>query len=372
MQILRFFAKKPVGAVIATAFSVALFAPASSALAATDVNVWHSLNAHNKQVFESLVKRFNRAQDDVHVRLQAFDDTRAIDGALAMVSEDDARPNLVQLDETKVPDMPAYRSYIQPLHQLLARHPIGEVDWFLPAQNLASRDSQGRLTAFPYMLDVPVMFYNVAALEKAGLAPAKPSRSWSALQKQVVTMANNGSRQCPITSDQPVSINLENLAAVNNQNFVTQGPGGAPGFKFDALYIRHLSLMISWVRSELLVKPEFNSVAGQRLDDGECGILLSHSGNLGWFDSNRGLNYAISAIPYYPEVTETPGLPFVGGAGLWATKGHGDAAEAATAAFLGWLSKPEQAQTWFESTGFLPLTQQAYSNATLKGEAMQQ
>jgi len=93
---------------------------------------------------------------------------------------------------------------------------------------------------------------------------------------------------------------------------------------------------------------------------------------MGWFDGNRGLNYGVSAIPYYPEVTETPGLPFVGGAALWATKGHGDAAEAATAAFLGWLSKPEQAQTWFESTGFLPLTKQAYSNASLKGEAMQQ
>src|SRR5699024_12744061 len=53
------------------------------------------------------------------------------------------------------------------LHQLLAKHPIGTVNWFLPPQNTAARDGQGRLTAFPYMLDVPVMFYNVAALEKA-------------------------------------------------------------------------------------------------------------------------------------------------------------------------------------------------------------
>jgi len=372
MKILRFFTKKPMGAAVTATLATALLAPTPVVLAATDVNVWHSLNPHNKQVFEGLVKRFNRSQDEVHVRLQAFDDTPAIDGALAMVDADDARPHLVQLDETKVPDMSAYRSYIQPLHQLLAKHPIGTVNWFLPPQNTAARDGQGRLTAFPYMLDVPVMFYNVAALEKAGLSPAKPSRSWSTLQKQVVTAANKGSRQCPITSDQPVSINLENLAAVNNQNFVTQGPGGAPVFKFDALYIRHLSLMISWVRSELMVKPEFNSVASERFENGECAILLSHSGNLGWFDNNRGLNYAVSAIPYYPEVTETPGLPFVGGAALWATKGHGEQAEAATAAFLGWLSKPEQAQTWFENTGFLPLTQDAYDNAAFKSEAMQQ
>src|SRR3546814_6505646 len=106
-------------------------------------------------------------------------------------------------------------------------------------QNTFARDSKGRLVAFPYMVDVPVMYYNVDAFKKADLKPAVPRRAWSGLQDQLVTLANNGSRNCPLTSDQPVSINLENLAAVNNQLYATNDNGlkgkSKPAFSFDVM-----------------------------------------------------------------------------------------------------------------------------------------
>lgn len=337
----------------------ALLATSMATSAATTIDVWHSLSPHNSRSFETLVKKFNKQSDHVQVKLSAYHNADAIDEALGKISKDAQRPHLVQLDEAHVPDMVATRSYIQPLHVLLAKHPIKDADWFLPAQNSAARDSKGRLQGFPFMLDVPVMFYNVDAFKKAGIDPAMPKRPWNELQDQIVTVANNGSRQCPITSDQPVSINLENLAAVNNQSYVTQAKG-ASEFRFDSLYIRHLALMISWVRSELMVKPDFNDVATQRFADGECAVLLSNSSNLGWFASQRDLNMGLSGLPYYPEVAPTPGLPFVGGAALWVTSGHAKGDDAATAEFLAWLSQTDQAAYWYEKTGFLPLTKQAF------------
>lgn len=356
--------------------SVALLATSVSAVSAAEIHVWHTLNEHNKQIFERFVKQFNKDSQNTRVMLKSFDSTEAVDAALSVIKQDRDRPHLVQLDETRLPEPEAMRSYIQPLHVLLAKHPIEGVSWFLPEQNTAGRDGKGRLVAFPFMLDIPVMFYNIDAFKKAGLNPAKPERSWSGLQEQVVTAANNGSRQCPITSDQPVSINLENLAAVNNQPFTTaQNPRSAKGaaaFNFDALYIRHLSLMISWVRSELLVKPEFDHVSAQRFANAECAVLLSQSSNLGWFDAQRALNFGISGIPYYPEVTATPGLPFVGGSALWATSGHSKEDDAATAEFLAWLTQTEHAAKWYEETGYLPLTKQAFEHASSKGTLMGQ
>lgn len=349
----------------------ALLASSFSVAVAADINVWHSLAPHNKAVFEDLVKQFNRHSKDTRIKLKAFDNSEAIDDALARIDKDRNRPHLVQLEEARLPDMSAMRSYIQPLHVLLARHPVDGVDWFLPAQNTASRDSKGRLVAFPYMLDIPVMFYSIDAFKKAGLNPAKPERAWSDLQAQVVTVANNGSRQCPITSDQPVSINLENLAAVNNQPFTAaqnaRAARGAPTFNFDAMYIRHLSLMISWVRSELMVKPDLNHVAADRFANGECAVLLSQSSNLGWFGSQRALDFGVMGLPYYPEVTSTPGLPFVGGAALWATSGHAKEDDAATVEFLSWLAQADQAAKWYEETGYLPLTKQAFEKAGGRG-----
>lgn len=335
-----------------------------AAAAATDIQVWHSLNPHNKKVFEDLVKDFNKDQKDVKVELKAFDKPEDIEAALAKVKKREDKPSLVQLDDSHAPDEIAERSYIQPLHAMVAKYSIKDAKWFLPQTNTFIRDTKGRLLAFPYMVDVPVMYYNIDAFKKADIKPAVPQRSWKGLQDQLVTLANNGSRNCPLTSDQTVSINLENLAAVNNQPYMTEDNGlkakGNPVFTFDAMYIRHLSMMISWVRTELLVKPEFDEVAAKRFANGECAVLMSTSSKLGWFKDSKKLNFAISGLPYYPEVTQKPGNPFVGGSALWAISGLSKESDAASVQFLAWLSQPKQAADWFQNTGFLPLTKQAF------------
>ncbi|MFA5521616.1 MAG: extracellular solute-binding protein [Castellaniella sp.] len=341
--------------------------------ASTDIQLWHSLDAHNRQVFETLVKQFNRQSKTTQVRLSAYKDQAGVDAALARISQDKDRPHLVQLPEHYDPDVLARRSYIQPLHVLMGKHPLRGFEWFLPAENRAVRDAKGRLLAFPYMLDIPVMYYNQDAFRKAGLQPPVPERSWSGLQAQLVTAANNGSRRCPLTSDQSVSVNLENLAAVNNQPYAKPArKGAAPAFDFDVMYIRHLSLMISWVRSELMVKPEFNAVAAERFAKGECAVLMSQSSRLGWFAAQRSLNVGIDGLPYYPEVTRTPGLAFVGGSALWATRGHAKLEDVSVMEFLGWLAQAEQAATWFEQTGFLPVSRQGFEAARASGALMKQ
>lgn len=336
-----------------------------AATAATEVRVWHSLSPYNKDVFEDLVKSFNKDQKDIKVQLKAFDTEQDVEAALASAKKRDDRPHLVQLDDDRAPEEIASRAYIQPMHALLAKHPIKEAKWFLSEQNTFARDSKGRLLAFPYMVDIPVMYYNTASFKKADLKPAVPQRAWSGLQDQLVTLANNGSRKCPLTSDQPVSINLENLAAVNNQLYASQDNGlkgkGNPTFDFDILYIRHLSMMISWARTELLVKPEHNSVATKRFANNECAVLMSTSSNLGWFKDTKKLDFSVSGLPYYPQVTSKPGSPFVSGSALWVIASQSKESDAASAQFLGWLAEPKRAAQWHQNTGFLPLTQQAFA-----------
>src|SRR5690625_1933150 len=149
----------------------AVMVTSMAAVSATQIELWHSLNPHNKQVLEDLVKKFNRESSDVRVKVKSYDSTEAIDDALSRARSASDRPHLVQLDEARLPDVQSRRDYILPLHQLLAKHPIKGVEWFLPAQNTAARDSKGRLVGFPFMLDIPVMFYNIDAFKNAGLNP---------------------------------------------------------------------------------------------------------------------------------------------------------------------------------------------------------
>lgn len=345
-----------------TALAGALAAMSPAAFA-TDITVWHALNAHNSGTFEKLVKQFNRQSKDVTVKLEAFQSPEVLEGKLAGTAKG-ARPNLVQLEFGRSTEANDGHSGVKPLYSLLAKYPIKDVKWFVHPENGFARDDKGRLMAFPYMAEVPVMYYNISAFQKAGLNPQKPSRAWSELQGQLVDLANRATRNCPATTDQPVSINLENLAAVNNQFFTSNKNGtakGTPSFAFDTVYVRHLSLMISWVRSELMVKPEFDSSATTRFANNECSVLLSESGNLGTFRDVRGLDFGISGLPYYPQVTKTPGNPFVDGAALWVTDGQSNEQEKAVAAFLAWLAQTDNAAQWYQETGFLPLTEQAFA-----------
>ncbi|MGG4775027.1 extracellular solute-binding protein [Alcaligenaceae bacterium 429] len=349
-----FFSSAVSGRLTAIAF---LMTATSAASAATDIQVWHALPEYNKVVFEELVRNYNRSQDDVRVNLRAFESEDQLDTAL---QADSSKPNLFQMGETSGLDDVAQRSYVQPMHALLTKASAGNQRWFLPAANNFMHDTRGRMLALPLMAEIPVMFYNIDAFKRAGLEPTQPQRVWQGLQDQLVTLANNGSRRCPLTSDQPVSINLENLAAVNKQ-FYAGDNNSRRGFDFDILYVRHLSTMISWVRSELMVKPEFGPQSVDRFQGGECAVLLSNSGNIGRLNAQRGLNYAVTGLPYYPQVTAQPGNPFVSGSGFWASKGKSNDEDKASAQFVNWLASDDVAQKWYESTGYLPLTQAAYA-----------
>ncbi|WP_066454504.1 extracellular solute-binding protein [Castellaniella caeni] len=331
--------------------------------AATNVPVWVSLNGHNAEAFQSLVKAYNRSQSAVQVQVRAFDTPAALNQALDGAARGKGLPALAQLGDSHTLEEISARSYVQPLYTLQKSGPLKNVRWFVSSDNAFIHDAKGRLMAFPAMLEVPVMYYNQDAFKKAGIAPAAPKRTWMDLQGQLVDLANHGSRQCPLASDLPVSINLENLAAVNNQLYASADNGlkakGLPSFSFDTTYVRHLSLMVSWVRSQIMVKPEAGLQSASRFAEGQCAVFMSNSGNIGQFNSQRKLNYAVSGLPYYPEVTKVPGNPFVSGAGLWVMKTSKPVTEAA-ASFLAWMAQPEQAARWYQETGYLPLTQAAF------------
>ncbi|MFV0284016.1 MAG: extracellular solute-binding protein [Castellaniella sp.] len=331
--------------------------------AATEVPVWHTLKGHNAEAFQSLVRAYNSSQSNVKVVERAFDTPEALDQALGSAAKSKNLPALAQIGDSHTLKDVAQRSYVQPFYALQKSSALKNTRWFVSSDNAFIHDARGRLMAFPYMLEIPVMYYNQDAFKQARLVPAVPQRTWMELQGQLVTLANNGSRKCPLTSDLPVSINLENLAAVNNQLYASADNGlkakGLPSFSFDSTYVRHLSLMISWVRSEIMVRPDAGTKSISRFAQGECAVLMSSSGHIGEFLTRRSLRYAVSGLPYYPEVTRKPGNPFISGAGLWVMKSEKSVTDA-TVAFLGWLSQPEQAARWYQQTGFLPLTQAAF------------
>jgi len=274
----------------------------------------------------------------------------------------------VQLTDNHSPEVVAQHKAILPMYELLAKYPIKDLNWFVPATSSFTRDGKGRLLAFPWMAEVPVMFYNTAAYKKAGLDPNKPARTWTALQAELLKLRDVADIDCPYASSDQVAVHLENLAPVNNQLFTSNNNGldavtkksAAPAMQFDTLYMRHISLMVSWKRSLLFTAYSGDNASDKLFAKGECAVLTANSGAFGQFLATKSLSFGVSPLPYYEQATKEGGKPFVSGSALWALEGHPQAQEKATAQFLAWLSKPVVAAEWHQRTGYLPLTEAAF------------
>ncbi|MFJ1302359.1 extracellular solute-binding protein [Pseudomonadota bacterium AL_CKDN230030165-1A_HGKHYDSX7] len=346
-------------------FGLALAATGIAHADTVEIQVWHVLNGANKAEFEKLAKQYNKEQKDVSVKLRDFPSEAALQSEAAAALKAKKAPNLVQLNDNHSPEVVAQHKAILPLHQLLAKYPIKDLNWFLPATSDFVRDGRGRLLAFPWMAEVPVMYYNTALYKKAGLNPNQPARTWSELQAELLKLRDVADIDCPYATSEQVTVHLENLAPINNQLYATNENGlgkgkAAPTMQFDTLYMRHLSLMVSWKRSLLLTAYSGDKKSDQLFAKGECGVLTSTSGSFGQFLNTRSLSFGVAPLPYYDQATKAAGRPFVSGSALWAVEGHPQAEEKATANFLAWLSKPVIATEWHQQTGFLPLTEAAF------------
>ena len=202
------------------------------------------------------------------------------------------------------------------MYELLAKYPIKDLNWFVPATSSFTRDSKGRLLAFPWMAEVPVMFYNTAAYKKAGLDPNKPARTWTALQAELLKLRDVADIDCPYASSEQVTVHLENLAPINNQLFTSNNNGldavtkksAAPGHAVrHASHMRHISLMVSWKRSLLFVAHSGDNASDKLFAKGECAVLTSNTGAFGQFLNTKSLSFGVAPLPYYDQVTKDGG-----------------------------------------------------------------
>lgn len=350
-------------------FGAALAVAGAAHAAPVEIQVWHTLPDANKAEFEKLARQYNKEQGHVKVTLRAFSTQAQLQQETAAAVKAKKAPNLVQLDDNHSPEVVAGHEAILPMYKLLAKYPIEDLNWFVPATSSFIRDGKGRLLAFPWMAEVPVMFYNTAAYKKAGLDINKPARTWNGLQGELLKLRDEADFDCPYASSDQVAIHLENLAPVNNQPFISDNNGldavskkkrGVSAMQFDTLYMRHISLMVSWKRSLLFMAHTADNGADKLFAKGECAVLTGSSGAFGQFLNTKSLAFGVAPLPYYDQVTRTEGQPFVSGSALWALEGRPPVEEKAAAQFLAWLSKPVIAAQWHQHTGYLPLTEAAF------------
>ena len=353
---------------ISTFLGTALFAVCTAQAAPVEVDVWLTLSPYNLNELEKLAKQFNNEQNETKVNVKGFPNRAALRAAGQKAIAENRKPNLVQIEDDRSPELTAMHKEILPLHELLKQYPISDLNWFLPQTTGFMRNSKQQLLAFPFMAEIPLMFYNIDGYKKSGLDANKPPATWIELQGNLIALRDKADYTCPYGTSQQVNIHLENLAPINDVLLVTPNNGldtgkQQPELNFDSVFMRHLSIMVSWKRSDLFTQHTNGDEADEMFAKNKCAVVTTGSGVLGQFLDTRGLKFGVAPLPHYQQVSEKPGTPFVGGSALWATSGHSKEENKATMSFLAFLSKPVVASAWHQKTGFLPLTDAAYRTA---------
>jgi len=353
-----------------TAAVVAL--AAHGAAAQTKIEWWHAMGGELGQKVEQIAAGFNASQSGYQVvPVYKGNYTETMTAAIAAFRAGQ-QPDIVQVFEVGTASMMAAQGAIYPVYELMAD---AGVTWdpkaYLPAVVGYYTDTDGNMLSMPFNSSTPVMYYNKAAFEKAGLDPNKPPRTWPELAEASRKIIDSGAASCGFTTGWQSWVQLENLSALHNVPFASEENGFAGlGTRLEItgdVAVRHISDMADWSKSGVFKYGGRRSDSAPLFYSGECAMYMNSSASYAGVKGNVKFPFGVAMLPTYPEVKGAPQNSIIGGATLWVLKGKPADHYKGVAEFFNYLSKPDVQADWHQFTGYLPITQGAYELSKQQG-----
>lgn len=315
-------------------------AAARAPVARLPIDFSHQLDEVRAERLEQLVERFNSQQKDYELRL-----VRRLEG------DPPALVNLVTREEQA--RFAANRVRFRPLHEVMreAKLPL-DGGKLAPELRVGISDARGRLFALPLALSTPVLYYNKAAFQQAGLDPETPPKTWWEVQQAADKLFDAGSR-CPYTTSWPAWVHIDNVSAWNGAE-VSDTKGR---LVFNGLVqVKHIALLSSWYKSKFFAYYGRRDEADHRFAAGECGMLTSSSSLYATLRGNSTVEVGIAPLPYHDDVRGAPQQTLADGASLWVGGGYKAGEYKGVARFVSFLLGAEPQVELTRAGGFLPMT----------------
>ncbi len=327
--------------------------PAPVPVAPLDIVLRHNVSGSALDVLATLALRFNDAEEKRRrgggrIRLE---DARGL--------EDKSRlPHLAFFDQEDVLGVFATRPRFRPLHQVMAAGGLKfDPKTFYPQMSDPVEDVAGRMQALPLGMSLPVLFYNKAAFERAGLNPDVPPKTWWELQEAAGALRRAGF-DCPLTSSRFAWVHLENVAAQHGEPQLVKN-GKVDRLALNNLVnVKHLALLTSWHKSLYFVYSGPGREGDDRFSNGACAMLTGESALYAHIRrAQPEFPLGIALLPHYDDVYGVrPSHVLPDGAALWVLAADKKPELEIVARFVAFLLQPDIQREWVRTTGFLPMT----------------
>ncbi|WP_240695255.1 ABC transporter substrate-binding protein [Thermus caldilimi] len=323
------------------------------------IQFWHSMGGTLGEATQELVNRFNASQDKVEVKAQyagTYDD--GINKLLAALRSKNP-PHLVQVYDIGTQILVDSQGAI-PVQDFIQRDRI-DLNRFI-RQPLNYYTVGGRLQSMPFNSSTPLVYFNLNALQEAGI---KPKQEWTF--EELADVARKLTKRDASGKVVRYGIALADYGwfleqiSYNNGFYYCNNENGrkAPATEVN-LDNPAVEKYFNWFLS--LYKEGVLLYVGRRTADsqsafatGKAAITFDSTAVLAGITRTVGGKFRIYTgyFPYFQEFGRT-GVS-IGGASLWLMKGPNPPEVEAAWSFIKWLVQPEQQALWHLKTGYFPL-----------------
>ena len=342
--------------------AAAVLASASTAFAQTEIQFWHAMGGNLGETVNALAEGFNKSQTEYKVNpVYKGSYTEALTAAIAAFRAKQA-PHIVQVFEVGTANMMAAKGAVYPVYQLMAdaKEPFDPKAFIGPVYGYYSTPD-GKLLSMPFNSSTPVLYWNKELMQKAGLDPNTPPKTWPELGEMAKKAVAAGAK-CGFTPQWQTWTMIENYGAWHNLPYATKdnGFGGTDiELKFnDPARVKFIQMLADWTKDKTFVYGGREGKSTALFTAGDCVFHIASSGSAAGIDKALGgtSKYGIAMMPYSPDVIAKPQNSIIGGATLWVLQGRPAAEYKGVAKFMSYLaSTPVQAK-WHQETGYVPIT----------------
>ncbi|ATG34363.1 MULTISPECIES: extracellular solute-binding protein [Phaeobacter] len=343
---------------------------ANAAFAETEITWWHAMGGALGDTVNQIASDFNASQDEYKITpvfKGTYEETLTAGIAAFRAGE---QPNVMQVFDAGAATVIGAKGATIPVQDLLADNGVDfDINDYIAGVRYFYADSDGKMIGMPFNSSTPIMYYNIQALEKAGVTAPK---TWEEFQT-VTAPALKEAGYTALSQSHLPWIFTENFHSRHNLPFATNN-NGYDGVDTQILVNNdaikaHFTAVTDWQEKGHF--EWFGTGWGDNqtpFEEGKVAMWLGSSGSFGGL-SKKDLPFDFSAtmLPYWEGVTKEPTQTFIGGASLFAMAGHDAEENKATAAFFDFLTSSEVQYFWHKETGYVPITEAAYEMAKADG-----
>lgn len=339
---------------------------------AVEIVFWHSMGGAGGEAIDSLTKQFNSSQSEIIVTSQyqgTYDD--AIN-KLKSSALGNAGPDIMQLYDIGT-------RWMMDSGYALTMQDMIDADQYdvskLEPNILAYYTVDDKLYSMPFNSSTPLLYYNKDAFKEAGLDPEAPPKNFDELVEysKKLTKKEGDQVQQYGSAIRIYGWFFEQFIAKQGKNFANSDNGrtgdGATAVEFDSNGAGK-NILDKWKE---VVDSGYVANFGRNADtnkdvfaSGKSAMILESTSVV------TNLKKAIDGkfemgTAYFPSVNaDDKGGVSIGGGSLWMLDKKEDARHKASWEFIKYLVSAEAQVEWSKSTGYFPITTEAYDLPAMK------